>query len=268
LTDKRVVRVRKADKFVSENRELLEKYFDNPCPTGILILTVSNWDSRTKLSKKLPKVGRLISVTQPKSWQLPNRLIRYASDAHSKNLTSDAAELLVELTGDDLMRLYSEVDKLAVFAHEEKSVTAEHVELLIGHNRLFNAFGVIDAVADGDVRRAISRLRGMFAADRSAEYTAVGAFAFHLRRMFNAKVLLEEGVRPREIADRLWIRGNRDRFFGQLRKMSLRKIGAILQELAEMDCAIKTGRARTEVAIEQLVLKLAGCLSKQEVDKR
>jgi len=40
LTDKRVVVVRDAEKFVSDNRVLLEKYFDAPCPTGILVLVV------------------------------------------------------------------------------------------------------------------------------------------------------------------------------------------------------------------------------------
>lgn len=45
LTKTRVVLVKGADKFVSANRQLLENYFDNPCSTGILILTVSNWDA-------------------------------------------------------------------------------------------------------------------------------------------------------------------------------------------------------------------------------
>ncbi|MHC4462312.1 MAG: hypothetical protein ACYS30_12905 [Planctomycetota bacterium] len=54
LTERRVVAVKGADDFVSENRQLLEKYFDNPCPTGILVLTVTNWAARTKLAKKSP----------------------------------------------------------------------------------------------------------------------------------------------------------------------------------------------------------------------
>ncbi len=65
LTERRVVLVKNADKFVSENRALLEKYFDTPCPTGVLILTVTSWGSRTKLAKKLPGVGKLLSITQP-----------------------------------------------------------------------------------------------------------------------------------------------------------------------------------------------------------
>ena len=40
LSSRRVVVIKNADKFVSENRQLLEKYFDNPSSTGILILTV------------------------------------------------------------------------------------------------------------------------------------------------------------------------------------------------------------------------------------
>jgi len=257
LTERRVVVVKGADDFVSENRQLLEKYFDKPCPTGVLVLTVTSWDARTKLAKKLPKVGKLISVTQPKPWQLPARLTEYTRDAHGKNLTKDAAKLIIELTGDNLPRLYSEIDKLATFADTEKVIHVRHIESLIGHNRIFGVFSVIDACLGGNVARAVDRLRNMFAEDRTAQFSVVGAFAFHFRRMFNAKVLLEKGVRPAEIADRLRIWGNKDSFFAQLRKMTLKQIGDNLQQLAATDYAIKTGRTKAEVAVEQLVLKLA-----------
>jgi DNA polymerase III delta subunit len=75
--------------------------------------------------------------------------------------------------------------------------------------------------------------------------------------MFNAKVLLEKGVRQGEIEKRLRIWGNRESFFTQLQKMSLKQVGANLQQLAAVDYAIKTGRTKAEVAVEQLVLRLA-----------
>jgi len=257
LTDKRVVLVKGADKFISENRPLLEKYFDKACSTGRLILTVRTWDARTNLAKKLPKVGKLIKVAQPKRSELPQRLMKYASDAHDKKLSMTAAILLIELTGDELMRLYSEIDKLALFADAEKVITPKHIESLIGHNRLFNAFAVIDAVIAGNPAQAVERLRGMFAQDKSTEFTVVGAFAFHFRRMFNAKILLNRGVRSGEIAERFRIWSHKDRFFAQLRQMSLKQIGEYLQQLAETDYAIKTGQTKAPVAMEQLVLKLA-----------
>ena len=257
LTDKRVVLVKGADKFISENRPLLEKYFDKPCPTGRLILTVSTWQPKTNLAKKLPKVGKLIKVAQPKRSELPQRLMKYASDAHDKKLGMTAAILLIELTGDELMRLYSEIDKLALFADSEKIITPKHIESLIGHNRLFNAFAVIDAVIAGNPGRAVERLRGMFAQDKSTEFTVVGAFAYHFRRMFNAKVLLTKGVHRGEVANRFRIWSHKDKFFAQLRQMSLKQIGGYLQQLAETDYAIKTGRTKAKVAMEQLVLQLS-----------
>ncbi|UCC99572.1 MAG: DNA polymerase III subunit delta [Phycisphaerales bacterium] len=257
LADKRVVVLRGADDFISQNRTLLEKYFDQPCSTGRLVLTVRTWDSRTRLAKALPKVGRLISVLPPSRRELPHRLADYAAEAHDKKLSMSAAALLIELAGDDLMRLYSEIDKLVLFADAEKLITPKHIEALTGHNRLFNAFAVIDAMIAGKPGQAVERLRGMFAQDRSAEYTAVGAFAFHLRRMFNAKVLLEKGIGPREVTSRLRIWGDTNGFFSQLRKLSLRQIGTYLQQLAETDYAIKTGRTKTPVAMEQFVISLA-----------
>ena len=257
MTDKRVVLIKDADKFISENRELLEKYFDAPSPTGVLVLTVNTWQSNTKLAKKLPKVGKLISITQPKPWQLPSRLAQYATDAHDKKLNRQAAELLIELTGDNLSQLYAEIDKLALFAHEEKSITTAHIEVLIGHNRLFDSFALIDAIIARNAAEATNRLRNMFANDKSTGYTIVGAFAFHFRRLFNAKVLLEKGIRRDEIAKKLRIWSNRDALFAQLKKTSLKQIGDNLQQLAATDFAIKTGRTKPNIAIEQLVLKLA-----------
>jgi DNA polymerase-3 subunit delta len=257
LTQKRVVVLRGADSFISQNRELLEKYFDNPCPTGILVLTVGTWPAQTRLAKKLAKVGRLIRVKQPTRQQLPQRLVEYAKDAHDKKLSPDAAQLLIELTGDDVIRLYGEIDKLALFAQAEKVIKPQHVESLIGHNRLYNVFAVIDAVAAGETTRAIERLRKVFAEDRSAEYTIVGTFAYHFRRMFNAKVLLEKGIGERAVAERLRIWGDRRSFFSQLRRIPLRQLGLMLRQLASIDFEIKTGQTKPAVAAEQLVFTLA-----------
>ncbi len=259
LADKRIVVVRNADDFISDNREVLEKYFDAPCPTGILVLIVSDWRSNTKLARKLPEVGRLITVTQLKAPELAQRLVEYAREAYDKKLSSQTARILIDLTGDELPRLYSEIDKLTLYVESEKTITSAHVESLIGYNRIFGAFEVIDAISAGSAAQAVDRLRRMFAEDSSAEYTVVGAFAFHLRRMFNAKVQLENGDHPDRIAGRLRIWSNKERFFAQLRHISLRQIGDYLRRLGQTDYDIKTGRAKTPVAMEQFVLELAAC---------
>jgi DNA polymerase-3 subunit delta len=257
LSDKRVVLLKDADNFVSNNREVLEAYFDKPCDSSVLVMTLGSFPSNTRLAKKLKFVGELIVPEQPKPWQLPPRLHQYATEAHGKKLMPEAAELLIVLTGDQLPRLYSEIDKLALFAADKKNISVGDVESLIGQGRVFGIFNVIDAVIQGDAAAALQRLRLAFAEDRSAEYTFVGAFAYHLRRMFSARALLDKGVKPPQIAGKLRIWHGKDAFFAQLNRASLRKLGALIEELARTDFAIKTGLAGPRTAAEQLVLKLA-----------
>lgn len=261
LAERRVVVIRKADDFISKdrNRQLLENYFDAPCPSGVLILIVRTWASNTRLARKLKKVGTLITIAQPKGRELFGRLTAYAGDAHGMRLMRDTAELLIDLTGNDLTRLYSEIDKLALFAQGEKAITPQHAEALIGHNRVFGAFEVIDAMIAANPAVAVDRLRRMFADDKSTEYTVVGAFAFHLRRMFQAKVMLDKGTARGRIESVLRIWSNKERFFAQISQMPLKRIGEYLKRLGQTDYAIKTGRTKAPVAMEQLVLELSGC---------
>lgn len=257
LTDRRVVAVQEADEFVTQNRSVLEGYFEAPCPTGVLILLVNSFPASTKLAKKLKTTGELISATPPKAWQLPAHISQYVKQAYDKTLAKAAAQLLVDLTGDDLGRLYSEVEKLAVFVDNKKTITVQDVEALIGHNRIFGAFEVIDAMVAGRTGQALERLRNMFAEDKNAQFTAVGAFAFHVRKMFNAKALLAKGRSVSDVTKELRIWGKTEQFFAQVRRVSLEQLSRFIQQLAEIDFQIKTGQTRAPVAIEKFVLSMS-----------
>lgn len=257
LTSRRVVVLKNADKFITANRELIEAYFENPNPTGILVMTVSSFNARTKLAKKLPQVGQLISVSQPSAGQLPARLRQYALDAHSKTLQNQASELLTELVGDEVVQLYSEIDKLAVYVGQKKAITADDVNSLVGHNRLFDAFDVINSLIAQDTAGAVDQLRRLFNQDRNAQYTFIGALAYHLRRMFAAKVMLQKGRSEWDVGKALRIWHRADAFFTQLRKTSLVEIGLLIQRLARADYEIKTGRATPRTAIEQMIMAVA-----------
>jgi DNA polymerase-3 subunit delta len=264
LTQRKVVVVRDAGGFVSANRGLLEDYFDAPCPSGALILTVETWQANTKLAKKLATLGELISVTAPKPWEMSASLVQLAAKRHAKKLTQEAADLLVQLIGDDWAQVCNELDKLVLFVDQERVVSADHVEQLAGHNRVFGAFDVIDGLTRGETGRAIQQLRAMFDQNKAAEYTVVGAFAFHVRRLFQAKALLAKGANPAAVAKELHLFWKvKDSFMAQVQRLSLEQIASLLATLAEIDYQVKTGQARTEVAIERLVLTMGGMVRPQ-----
>jgi DNA polymerase-3 subunit delta len=241
----------------SSNREILEKYFDKPCATGVLVMTVTSWPKNTRLAKKLSAIGKLIEVESPKAPELKRLLIAYAQDTYGKHLDYGTADLLVETSGDDITRLKTEIDKLATYAADEKAITAEHVEALVGYNRMYNAFAVIDACLQRKPAEAVERLRKMFAEDKNADYTTVGAFAYHFRNLFTAKKLIQEGYNEYEAAGRARIFYNKEAKLAQLRRLTFKQIGDQLKGLAEIDYAIKRGQAQPRIAIEQFVLKMS-----------
>ncbi|HOQ05958.1 MAG TPA: DNA polymerase III subunit delta, partial [Anaerohalosphaeraceae bacterium] len=157
LASRRVVLIQNADEFVSRNRARLEEYLEHPSPTGILILTVSKADTRTRLVKRLAQLGGLIE-TEVKSWELPRFACEYCRSHFGKTLTLPAAQLLVELAGDEPGSICQELEKLAVFVGEQKTITPEQVQRLVGQNRTFDAFDVIDVLMKRDTAEALRRL--------------------------------------------------------------------------------------------------------------
>lgn len=251
---RRVVVVRDADRFINAHRQAIESYLDRPSPTGVLILEASNWDGRTALTKKLGPCG-LICAEPPKPWQMSAELISLASQRYGKHLSREAACLLVELVGEEWARLCSELEKLALYVADKKRIDVDEVDQLIGRSRTVSGFAVIDKATKGHIGHALEDLRTLFAHDNSWPYTMVGAIAYHLRRLLQARVLLDKGLGPDEIATQLKIFWkDRADFFALVQRLSVEQITVALKQLAMIDYKIKTGKTRPDVAIERLIL--------------
>ncbi len=257
LADRRVVLLEDADSFVSENRERLESYFDSPSSCGVLILGVKKWPSNTILARKLTAVGSCIKIEGLQRAQLASFAVSAAKDEFGKILSSSVAQRLVEWIGDDAGHLHSEIEKLAIYVGNRSNISDKDVESLVGHSRLFEAFAVIDEVTAGRLSHAIDKLRQMFAADKSTEYTVVGAFAWHIRRLISVRSLREKGISDESIARQLRIFHGRDSLFRQADRMDMRFLGGMICELARLDYASKTGQAEIPTAMEKLVLRLS-----------
>jgi DNA polymerase-3 subunit delta len=256
LAKRRVVLIKDAEPFIKENVESLEKYVDKPSPSGMLVMTVASWDKRLRFSKKVQAAGCLIEVGSVKGYQLPAYITTYAQETYGFRLDANCSRLLVELTGDDPGRLCSELDKLVVYVSPRKSITPQDIEALIGHNRMFGAFEVIDAIVAGQAGAAIWRLRNMFASDKSADFTVVGAFGYHFRKLFRAKALIGRGTSAQQAALQAGVKWKQQEFLQQVSRLSLPQIGDILAELGRIDYGIKTGQTTAPVAMERLIMRV------------
>ncbi|HDS85005.1 MAG TPA: DNA polymerase III subunit delta [Phycisphaerales bacterium] len=257
LAPRRVVLIKDAEPFIKNYSSQLEAYLESPSPTGVLLMTMAGLDKRTRFSKILQKIGGTVEVASIKSSELPRYVTAYAQQEHGIALDVRSSRLLVELTGDDPGRLCREMDKLALYVAPRKTVTPEDIEQLIGRNRMFNAFEVIDGITRNNPAQALTRLQKMFAADRESQYRVVGAFGYHFRKLFSARALMAKGMNPQQAMQKagvFW--AQKEAFSAQLSRLTLEEMAWVLAELGRIDHGIKTGRTTAPVAMERLAINL------------
>ncbi|MCF7957767.1 MAG: DNA polymerase III subunit delta [Phycisphaerae bacterium] len=258
LSDYRVVVLKDAGKFVTDHRGELETYLESPSKTGVLLILVDSFPGTTRLAKLAKKVGEVFDCGPIKPNQLPAFLINYASEQHQLKLDSQAAGVLIELAGDDSGILTNEIDKLAVYLGgvnaKRSQISTEDVQAVVGQNRQHNVFSVIEAMTVGNRAEALDRLDQMLNQDRNAEFTAVGAFAWHFRRLYSARLLMDKGVGASGIIKQVGIWNQKDAFVRQVRQMKVKQVASALRKLMEIDFASKTGGGTVRAGLEKLIL--------------
>jgi DNA polymerase III subunit delta len=199
----RLVVVRSADKFVSKNRDPLERWAEVAAPQSTLLLELQTLAANTKLYKLIAKNGILIGCTPPQksSWGNPpdEKALQHWTEAwaHSKHglkLTAKQSTLIVERIGAVCGLIDCELAKLALFAESTGQVSDQCVSELVGGWRTQTAWELADAIADGKVALAIEQLDKLL----NAGQNAVGLLAqlsWSLRRYGLAAQIVEQSER-------------------------------------------------------------------------
>jgi DNA polymerase III subunit delta len=158
LSRRRVAVVEGADPFVTAHRRELEAFAERPAEAGTLVLAVKSWPSNTKLAKLVEKVGLTLDCKPPAERDLPAWLAQLAKGRFKVRLDEDAAHLLVELVGPEAGLLAAEVEKLATYVGERKSIGRDDVSRMVGAGRVETIWKILDAATTGRGAEALDDL--------------------------------------------------------------------------------------------------------------
>jgi DNA polymerase III delta subunit len=242
-----------------------------------LVLLLRALDNRTRLARQLKQRGGLIACVRPKAegggGPAGSELIQAVqTEAGSLGLCLDGAVAL-ELagrTGNDLLLVAAELSKLKLYLEDRNTVSVADVEALVPRSAGWDQFRLFQEVAGGDLKAALTRLRGMFdqgTLDRSGRrVTEPRAMAMTLLALLHNRIrllaryrsLCRAGVKGGELQEALGIRNP-----GQLYYLSkevqlplVREAHGAVACLAEADRAIKTSQPAATV-LERLIIRLS-----------
>jgi DNA polymerase-3 subunit delta len=260
LGSRRLVMVQNADDFVSAHRAALERYVEKPHRTGVLLLAVQSWPSNTRLAKMISQNqgGLAIDCKPPDERSLAPWCRRWAKERYGKRLATEAAELLVELSGGGLGQLDGELDKLAAYVGERADITAEDVDQLVAAGRVETVWKIIDAATAGDAAVAIGMLNSLTGAGEQP-LLIFGAISSQLRKLAKAYRLVMNGENPRTALPKAGVPPYFvEKAQGQLRHLGRDRLGRLYQWLSETDLGIKGDSSLTpQHLLERLVVRVA-----------
>jgi len=215
-------------------------------PTTVLLLTsVKKPDSRLKSTKLLVGFAQVREFSPIPPWnekELAQRVRQVAGELNVK-LTATAIELLAQSIGSDTRQLYSELEKLLLFAgNRSQPLNPEEVAALV-HCHAQNTFQLADAIRSGNTSAALDLLAGLTARNEPG-LRIVAGLTGKFRIWLWVKAMIQAGDRDDKIAQALEL-GNPKRvyyFRQEVKNASLEKLEKSLPLLLELEASLKRGR--------------------------
>jgi DNA polymerase III subunit delta len=239
---RRLVLVQEAERWKAADVKALGGYLEEPAPETVVALT-GELKRDSPLGKLCAKHGEIL-VYDVRKRELPawvgEQFARFGARAEPAACTA-----LVELVGDDLDELASEVDKLAVWAAGEP-IEARHVEALAAGRAETSIFVLTDAWGRRDLRAVLGACEELLERSERSRRDEVpriaASLAGHVGRVRACQALAAAGVRPRDAAGTLRMHPFvAEKAFAQSRNYTVDELRSAIVRLADLDLALKGG---------------------------
>jgi DNA polymerase III subunit delta len=254
----RLVLVAGVEAWKAPDAKAVGDYLAAPLPGTTLALVGGELKKDAPIAKAIGSRGETLL------YEVPKGLAGWVGEQFKvRGTTADAetCRLLIELVGDDLYELATEVDKLATWAGGE-TIGAAEVEELVAPRAQSQNFALTDAWGNRDlagVLRATERLLERTGDPRSRTIPRLaGTLTSHVARVRACQLLEAEGLTSKDAAARLKLHPYFvQKLYAQTRNYSDRELRDATVRLAELDHALKGGsRLAGDLELERALIDI------------
>jgi DNA polymerase III subunit delta len=250
----RLVVVDGVERWKKADLAALAGYLESPAGGATLALVADEALRDDALAQLVGRHGDVLAFDVPKPRD-PAVWVRSELERLDVNAGDDAARRLVEIAGDDVTTLATEIDKLATWAAGD-TVGAREVEALVVPAHDAEPWALTDAWGARDLPTAIAACET--ALEQREPFVLCLALASHVGRVRAAQALADEGVGTREIAKRLGIKEFPARkAVAHAENYTSDELDDAIVRLAALDAALKgASRLTAELELERTLVEI------------
>jgi len=242
---------------------MLGDYFAAPTDRTLVIVVAAGKVRKTsalyKAFSTLPESTVLIKEMKAVKGEnlfgwLDERLL-----ALGKRAGSDVLERIIEAAGGDLAGVANELEKLATYVGDKKTIDIADVDAITFGAKEFAGWALSDALEKGDLPKALEVIGSEFAEGGEAPMV-LGSVAAFLKNLLLAKSLLRESpdrkgilktVKPK-VPEYMYQKAL-PQFFAAVDSLSSRDLDRLIAELRSADLKIKTSDVSGRTLLESFV---------------
>jgi DNA polymerase III subunit delta len=237
----------------------LSRYLEDPAPFTVLVVEATALDQRMKLGKVLAEKALVVECglgdNAGERQAATVALARAIGKEQGVEFEKGAAEDLAEFVAADLMRLKTEIDKLATYAAEKKVIARADVTALVISEKTTTVWELADLLASRQSKKALEFLDRLL---RHGEepLQMLGAMAWMYRKLIEASEV--KGVTNGwQAARALGMRAEQAELALQnARRISKPRLLSGLHALRNADDQLKGSGAEPRTVMEFLVAQL------------
>src|SRR6266481_4051787 len=243
----------------------LGAYLEDPALFTVLVVEATGLDQRMKLGKLLAEKALVVECGLGENaadrQAAAVSLARAIGKEQGVEFEKGAAEDLAEFVAADLMRLKTEISKLATYAAEKKIIERADVSALVISEKTTTVWELADLLASRQSKKALEFLDRLLR-DGEEPLSMLGAMAWMYRKLIEAGEV--KGVTNGwQAARALGMRPEQAELALQnARKISKPRLLAGLHALRDADDRLKGGGAEPRTVMEFLVTQLAATEAK------
>jgi len=245
--------------------ELLENYFMQPADFSVLIF---EWeeaqdkyrnaraaDGANQLSALIKKAGGEIEKAAG-SKSAVGLFIREKLKAAGKTIDPVILQKMEREWQDFPLLLDSALNNMILAAGVSPQITLEMAEAFEDHVSKGDRFKLLEAILVRNTRESLNALARILDAGEDDPIALISFFHGQFRLYWQAQRLLQHGFSDSEVFKKLGISQGRAYFFSkQMRVFSLKQLEKALEQLFELDRAVKTGEGEPGTGMERWIVQ-------------
>lgn len=190
MAEKRLIEILNFTRPGERDESLLLSYLESPSASTVLVFCVENVDMRTTFFQRLVKASvhcrvDILEGEELKKW-LHGRAVELGFE-----LRPEAADMLVAMVKPSMMRLSTELEKIASYLMPGTVAGAEEIREIVGHSREELLYKLGDSLSQGSLGGTLVLLRRMMETEHPVVF--IGLLRNLIRRWTISKALIRSG---------------------------------------------------------------------------